>query len=78
VNSSAVGIPAFSVRIRVGPDGIEAEAPTQLFAATPQASGAHTWAVTNDGQHFLVEEAAGRAIVVPLTVVVNWQARLKK
>lgn len=34
--------------------------------------------VTADGQRFLIEETAGTQTSVPLRVVVNWQAGLKK
>lgn len=72
-NFNAPGYPIFSARIRVGTEGIEAEAPMQLFAM-PQAPGPHTWAVTNDGQHFLIERAGRQAGFAPLTVMVTWQA----
>jgi len=42
-------------------------------------AGVHTYAVTADGQRFLVNTQGGGEIAsTPLTVVLNWQAAVKK
>jgi eukaryotic-like serine/threonine-protein kinase len=38
----------------------------------------HSYAVTNDGLRFLVSTSAGGEKMVPMTVVLNWTAQLKK
>jgi hypothetical protein len=50
--------------------------PKQLFAALPNAG----WDVTADGMRFLmsVEPGQTQATQTPITVVLNWQADLKK
>jgi len=50
--------------------------PKQLFTALPNSG----WDVTGDGQRFLmtVEPGQGQNTQTPITVVLNWQADLKK
>jgi hypothetical protein len=60
----------------------EAGAPKSLFRV-PLASAAgliedHTYAVSNDGQRFLLAAAAGGVKTPPITVVFNWEAGLRK
>jgi hypothetical protein len=60
----------------------EAGAPKSLFRV-PLTSSAdilerHTYTVSNDGQRFLMAAAAGGGKSPPITVVVNWQAALKR
>jgi Tol biopolymer transport system component len=54
--------------------------PKSLFPVRVAAGGVgrHNYAVSNDGQRFLVAGGAGGEKSVPLTVVLNWQAGLKK
>lgn len=62
--------------VRIGTT-IEAGTPQSLFALR----GAQGFTPSGDGQRFLVVEAAGgeeAATVPPVTVVLNWQAELKK
>jgi hypothetical protein len=55
--------------------------PHLLFAPPMNSQGAlgrfHNWDMTHDGQRFLVE-TRGEASAAPVTVMVNWAARLKK
>jgi hypothetical protein len=37
-----------------------------------------SYAVSNDGQRFLIPGASATGSAPPLTVVLNWQAELKK
>jgi serine/threonine protein kinase/Tol biopolymer transport system component len=65
-----------SARVRVANSAIEAETPTELFAARGIAG--YGWDFRADGQRFLIAEPVGTPTPNPLTVVVNWQARLNK
>jgi eukaryotic-like serine/threonine-protein kinase len=53
---------------------VEAGVPKSLFPITANADH-RSYAVANDGQRFLVSTSVG---AVPITVVLNWQAGLKK
>jgi hypothetical protein len=55
----------------------EVGVPKSLFLIAVSA-GRHSYAVTNDGQRFLVSTSAGGEKMVPMTVVLNWAAQLKK
>jgi Tol biopolymer transport system component len=62
--------------------GFEAGLPASLFQTRSQtvaigSSRAH-YAVTNDGQKFLVNSIVERANLSPIQVVLNWTASLKK
>jgi hypothetical protein len=66
-----------AAEVKSGPGGsFEASAPKALF--DPRATGTRTttWDVTKDGR-FLIPVVAGTS-GVPITVVVNWPALLKK
>jgi Tol biopolymer transport system component/predicted Ser/Thr protein kinase len=65
-----------AVPIQLGA-AFEAGVPKSLFpiAVTQQR---HSFAVANDGQRFLVSASPGGERTVPMTVVLNWQAGLKK
>jgi serine/threonine protein kinase len=52
----------------------EARVPTTY----PGGIGAPYYAVTGDGQRFIVDALTGESTSVPLTVVLNWTADLKK
>ena len=59
----------------------ETGVPRPLFPIAVNASGGvgyHNYAVSNDGQRFLVASNAAGQKSVPMTVVLNWQAALKK
>jgi Tol biopolymer transport system component/predicted Ser/Thr protein kinase len=69
-----------AVNIRTAGAGIEADIPRELFAVTPVPTVTFSYDVTADGQRFLVLQppiGAG-ADQNSLTVVLNWQAGLKK
>ena len=68
-----------SVEVRSSP-GFEARPPKLLFQTRMMttAGGYHTYAVTADGQRFLINTLAGGEIAsTPLTVWLNWQAAVK-
>jgi eukaryotic-like serine/threonine-protein kinase len=56
----------------------EAGVPKSLFPVPGNTGSRHTYAVSNDGQRFLIAASAGVEKSVPMTVVLNWQAGLKK
>ena len=56
---------------------LEAGVPKSLFPIAATAWN-HSFAVANDGQRFLVSTNAGGEKAAPITVVLNWQAALKK
>jgi hypothetical protein len=60
----------------------QAGTPAPLFEshilATPQTNGVFQYDVTSDGKRFLVVTTNSGATTPPLTVVVNWNAGLKK
>jgi serine/threonine protein kinase len=51
--------------------------PSLVSSASPDLSR-RSYAVSNDGQRFLIPNAVGSASAPPVTVVVNWQAELKR
>jgi Tol biopolymer transport system component len=55
-----------------------AGAPRTLFSSPDFAGGARTWDITRDGQGFLVSARPELTEAIPLTVVVNWEAGLKR
>jgi len=59
-----------------------ASAPKFLFEAPIYGGGAttgnHYWDVTPDGQRFLINSYSGGSAAASITVVLNWQAELKK
>ena len=52
--------------------------PLFRFATAAGGSAFHNYAVSSDGQRFLVVAASASEKSVPMTVVLNWQAALKK
>jgi serine/threonine protein kinase/Tol biopolymer transport system component len=54
-----------------------AESPTALFRIDPSGGGGF-YDVARDGQRFLVNTSVTRAESLPITVVVNWTASLKR
>jgi len=59
-----------------------ASAPKFLFQAPIFGGGAttgnHYWDVSPDGQRFLINSYGGGSAAASITVVLNWQAELKK
>jgi hypothetical protein len=49
-----------------------------LFGPTPEMQGPVKYAVTADGQRFLLAVPSGQGSAEPLTLVQNWDAALKK
>jgi Tol biopolymer transport system component len=64
-----------AVEIGVSGDTLLPTAPIQLFPSTGRTA---SWEVSKDGQRFLLEEPLDRGIATPITVVMNWEAALKK
>jgi eukaryotic-like serine/threonine-protein kinase len=64
--------------IRVESGVIEVGAPRELFSAPTLDVNFRSWSVTADGQRFLIEESAAPASTSSLTVILNWQAGMKK
>jgi Tol biopolymer transport system component len=59
----------------------EAGTPRALFATrmpAPNPNFVHLYDVSADGRRFLVNTQAGEAAQTPVSVVVNWQARVGK
>ena len=64
--------------ITVGKE-IQAGVPRALFPTTLlRTADKHTYAVTKDGKRFLVPVRDPRQLSVPITVVLNWPALVKK
>ena len=69
-----------SIAVRAG-DAFEVSVPTALFKANFPAVVPAYWAnyaMTADGQRFLVSELLPEAAATPVNVVLNWTAGLKK
>jgi Tol biopolymer transport system component/tRNA A-37 threonylcarbamoyl transferase component Bud32 len=69
-----------AVEIRTAATGIETGSPARLFAfpmVGVSADPAYTYDVTSDGKRFLIVEPIAFQSS-PLTVLVNWQAKLKR
>jgi hypothetical protein len=64
--------------LRASPQGIQAETPKALFAPAFNSGNLRQFDVTPDGQRFLMVVNAGPQADLPLTVVSNWQAALRK
>ena len=71
-----IGRTMMSVEVNGGGPAFLMGAPKQLFVAPPNSG----WDVTADGQRFLMTVEPGRAETTqtPITVVLNWQADLKR
>jgi hypothetical protein len=65
--------------IRMTATSVETDTPRELFPISVGNFTASPYDVTPDGQRFLVEELSATPLrgEAPLTVVTNWQARLK-
>ena len=59
--------------------GISATVPEPLFpTSTTSTRDLHPWAVTPDGQRFLIKVADQRSANAPITVVTNWRGLLSR
>jgi hypothetical protein len=71
-----------AVEVRTTGGKFEAGLPTALFPTRAIAVGSgllfSVYAVTADGQNFLIIMEGEEALLQPATVVVNWAAGLKK
>jgi Tol biopolymer transport system component len=68
-----------AVEVKSAGGQFEAGLPTALFATRADTTfGNVVYAVTSDGQRFLIRTEGEGAISQPTTVVVNWTAGLKK
>ena len=63
--------------IRMTATGVETDTPRELFTLFASPGVASPYDVTPDGQRFLAEELSAGTRLASLTVVINWQARLK-
>jgi hypothetical protein len=52
--------------------------PKAVYGATYGQGREQQYAVTPDGQRFLINAAGGQATLSPITVVTNWQALLSR
>ena len=69
-----------SVEVSVNGSMFQSSAPKSLFAVNSRTDRVLSWLwdVTADGQRFLVVTEPENANATPITVVLNWQAALKK
>ncbi len=75
--STGAGVPIMSVEVNGSGAAFQMGTPKQLFLA----SGNSGWDVTADGQRFMMIVSPGQGQQgppTPITVVLNWQADLKK
>jgi Tol biopolymer transport system component len=64
-----------AVKIEFSGDTPQPSPPVQLFQS---ASRSTSWDVSKDGQRFLLAEPLDQGVATPITVVMNWEASLKK
>ena len=71
-----------SVEVKMDGDTFEVGTPQALFeargAALPGGLGGAAFDATADGQRFLIGVPMQEATFLPITVVLNWTAGLKK
>jgi len=71
-----------SVAVKSTGDSFQAAVPKPLFDAIPDMASTQLvttlWDMTSDGQQFLLNTTAADSKASPITVVLNWQAGLKK
>lgn len=69
-----------SVEVKIDGPTLEHSPPTALFGT--RVGGIDTpgnyYAVTSDGQRFLLNSLVAEAAYTPITVVLNWTADLKR
>jgi Tol biopolymer transport system component len=66
-----------SVAVEERGDGLSFGQPQKLFDFRSMSADGRGWAVTADGQRFLVVEPAESAPPEPVTVIVNWPAAIE-
>ena len=66
--------------VRLGGATFEPGVPKPLFPlpAVSSLTQLHSYAVASDGRRFLVSKPVGETAAIPFTVVLDWQAGLKK
>jgi Tol biopolymer transport system component/predicted Ser/Thr protein kinase len=67
-----------SVNLTPGSNSVKPSAPRELFVLPTVDIGWSPYDVTADGQRFLVRATPEKGAALPLTVIVNWPALLKK
>jgi Tol biopolymer transport system component len=71
-----------AVGVKSNPTTLEVSPPTALFPTRIKwmeiQAVAHHYAPVPDGQHFLISSATDEARSVPVTIVLNWSAALKR
>ena len=71
-----------AVGVKSNPTTLEVTPPKALFATRIKwmeiQAVAHHYAAAPDGQRFLISSATDEARSVPVTIVLNWSAALKK
>ena len=71
-----------AVAVKNNPTTLEVGPPKALFATRIKwmeiQAVAHHYAPAPDGQRFLIISATDEALSVPMTVVLNWTAALRK
>ena len=75
-----LGLDATLMAVPIDTTGrFDAGTPQALFpTAAPRFNTGRVYAVTKDGQRFLVNARPQQASGTPLTVVVNWMAAIQK
>jgi hypothetical protein len=63
-----------AVEVKANTSGLEFSAPKPLF----DAHSTDRYAVTADGQRFLISTQVGETTSAPITVILNWTAEAKK
>jgi hypothetical protein len=66
------------VRLKRGRDSIEPSSPRELFALPIPNDGLSPYQVAPDSQRFLVRAIPEKQAGQPLTLIVNWDALVKK
>jgi len=63
-----------AVEVKANPSGLEFSAPTPLF----ETHTTNRYAVTGDGQRFLISTPVEESASAPITVILNWTAEAKR
>ena len=66
------------VGVKFGTDFVEASAPRELFRLPGVEDGYSPFEPAPDGERFLVRATPQQQAAAPLTVIVNWPARMRK
>jgi len=77
--TGGAGAKLMAVSVRSSGTSVETDTPRELFPVTFPGNVTSPYDVSSDGQRFLVLElTGGNQAPAPLTVVLNWQAGLKR